>query len=73
MAYAGQEQRYYNNRMIIDACRPYDQRDTFPAVARVTEAEAKSLRDRWPELFDAQGKVRKDVRQAGKVPAEVGR
>jgi UbiD family decarboxylase len=73
MAYAGKEQRYYNNRMIIDACRPYDQRDTFPAVARVTEAEAKDLRARWPELFDAQGKVRKDVRQAGHVPAEVGR
>ena len=32
MAYAGDEgPRYYNNRMIIDACRPYDRLDDLPA------------------------------------------
>jgi UbiD family decarboxylase len=72
MAYAGAEQRYFNNRMIIDACRPYDRRTTFPAVARVSLDEAADLRTRWPELFDAQGKVRRDARQASHAPAEVG-
>jgi UbiD family decarboxylase len=70
MAYAGEGARYYNNRMIIDACRPYDRLKTFPAVARVSAAEAQDLRARWPMLFDAQGKVRKDVRQASRAPAE---
>ena len=58
--------RYYNNRMIIDACRPYEQLDTFPAVARKTQAEADELRARWPELFTADGKVRKEVRRASR-------
>ena len=41
MAYAGDGgQRYYNNRMIIDACRPYDRLATFPPVARKTQAES---------------------------------
>jgi 4-hydroxy-3-polyprenylbenzoate decarboxylase len=69
MAYAGEEQRYFNNRMIIDACRPYDRRNTFPAVARVSLDEAKDLRTRWPELFDTQGKVRRDARQVSHAPA----
>jgi 4-hydroxy-3-polyprenylbenzoate decarboxylase len=71
MAYAGEEQRYFNNRMIIDACRPYDRRNTFPAVARVSLDEAKDLRTRWPELFDSQGKVRRDAREVSHAPAEV--
>jgi UbiD family decarboxylase len=58
MAYAGEEGRYFTNRMIIDACRPYDRRNTFPAVARVTEAEAVDLRAKWPELFTPDGKAR---------------
>ena len=37
--------------MIIDACRPYDRLKTFPPVARKSEAEAKELREKWPELF----------------------
>ena len=65
MAYAGDGgQRYYNNRMIIDACRPYDRLDTFPPVARKTQAEADELRAQWPELFTPDGKVRKGVRKA---------
>ena len=60
MAYAGEGPRYYNNRMIIDACRPYDRLQSFPAVARVSEDEATDLRARWPELFGADGKVRRE-------------
>jgi hypothetical protein len=73
MAYAGEGPRYFNNRMIIDACRPYDRLETFPAVARCTMAEAADLRARWPELFDAAGKVRKDARQASRAPVPAGR
>ena len=31
-----------------------------------TKAEADELRARWPELFTPDGKVRKDVKRAGK-------
>ena len=34
---------FFNDRLIIDACRPYDRRQTFPAVARVTPDEAVAL------------------------------
>ena len=63
MAYAGEAGggRYYNNRMIIDACRPYDRLDSFPAVVRKTQEEAQEMRARWPELFTPDGKVRKGV------------
>jgi 4-hydroxy-3-polyprenylbenzoate decarboxylase len=64
MAYAGEGPRYYNNRMIIDACRPYDRLETFPKVARKTQEEATELRNQWPELFTSDGKVRKDVKRA---------
>ena len=63
MAYAGDAGggRYYNNRMIIDACRPYDRLDSFPAVVRKTQEEAQEMREKWPELFTPDGKVRKGV------------
>jgi UbiD family decarboxylase len=68
MAYAGDgnSARYYNNRMIIDACRPYDRLSTFPAVARKSEEEAKELRERWPELFTPEGKARKEGTRASR-------
>ncbi len=72
MAYAGEGQRYYNNRMIVDACRPYDRQKTFPAVARVALEEARELRGRWPELFDGQGQVRRAARLAARAAAPVG-
>ncbi len=65
MAYGGKSGGFYNNRMIIDACRPYDRLRTFPALARVDSNEAAGLRARWGGLFAADGKVRRDVRQAG--------
>ena len=61
MSYAGEGPKYYNNRMIIDACRPYDRLETFPPVARTSEEDAKKLRERWPELFTPEGKARKDA------------
>jgi 4-hydroxy-3-polyprenylbenzoate decarboxylase len=63
MAYAGDGggARFYNNRMIIDACRPYDRLDSFPPVVRKTQEEAQAMRAQWPELFTPDGKVRKGV------------
>lgn len=60
MAYAGDGEgpRYYNNRMIIDACRPYDRIETFPEVVRTTDDDAAQLRSRWPGLFGADGKAK---------------
>ena len=67
MAYGGEGARYFNNRMIIDACRPYDRLGSFPAVARESEAHASELRARWPELFTADGKARKEPTRASRV------
>ena len=60
MAYAGDGEgpSYYNNRMIIDACRPYHRLDTFPEVVRTSDDDAAELRSRWPELFGADGKAK---------------
>jgi 4-hydroxy-3-polyprenylbenzoate decarboxylase len=65
MAYAGSGPAYFNNRMIIDACRPYDRLATFPSVARASASEAAALRARWPELFGGDGKVQREPRRVG--------
>jgi 4-hydroxy-3-polyprenylbenzoate decarboxylase len=62
----GGGQGYFNDRMIIDACRPYDRLATFPPVARITPQEAAELRGRWAELFGADGSVARDVRSASR-------
>jgi len=36
-------------------------------------AEADELRARWPELFGADGKVRRDARRVSHAPAEATR
>jgi 4-hydroxy-3-polyprenylbenzoate decarboxylase len=62
MAYAGEEgKNYYNNRMIIDACRPYDRLKTFPAVVGTAPEEAERLRRRFPDLFGPDGKIRREA------------
>ena len=68
MVYAGETgPRNYNNRMIIDACRPYDRLSTFPAVARKTQEEAQELRARWPELFTGDGKAKREPTSVSRV------
>ena len=68
MAYAGETgPRNYNNRMIIDACRPYDRLSTFPAVARKTQEEAQELRARWPELFTGDGRAKREPTSVSRV------
>jgi 4-hydroxy-3-polyprenylbenzoate decarboxylase len=62
MAYAGEEGKaYYNNRMIIDACRPYDRLKTFPTVVGTSPEEAQRLRSHYPALFGPDGKVRREA------------
>jgi 4-hydroxy-3-polyprenylbenzoate decarboxylase len=63
MAYGGQAGVFFNNRMIIDACRPFERLKTFPALARADAQEAAGLRARWGDLFGADGKVCRDARQ----------
>lgn len=59
MAYAGEDGRsFYNNRMLIDACRPSDRLKTFPTMVRTSETAAQRLRRRFPDLFGLDGKVR---------------
>ena len=72
MAYAGEGQRYFNNRMIIDACRPYDRLQSFPAVARTGEADARDLRARWPELFTREGAARREATRVSHVQVPAG-
>ncbi len=66
MAYQGDGPGWFNDRLIIDACRPYDRRATFPAVARVTAEEATDLRHRWPILFGPDGKALSEARSANR-------
>lgn len=67
MAYAEGEGAYVNNRMIIDACRPYARRASFPAVARTTPVVAERARAAWPQLFTPDGKARQEAVQVGRT------
>jgi UbiD family decarboxylase len=60
MAYGGDEERhsYFNDRLVIDACRPYDRLKSFPAVVGTSEADRERLRERWPGLFAPDGKIK---------------
>jgi 4-hydroxy-3-polyprenylbenzoate decarboxylase len=43
--------RAFNARMVIDACRPYEQLDTFPKVATTSKELADAVRAKYPELY----------------------
>ena len=45
------EQRQFNNRVIIDACIPFERRKTFPKVATTSPELKKKTMDKWPQLF----------------------
>jgi 4-hydroxy-3-polyprenylbenzoate decarboxylase len=64
MAYQGDGPGFFNDRAIIDACRPFDRIKTFPAVARLTRDEATDVRARWPSLFTPTGDVDREARLA---------
>ncbi len=70
MAYSSDGQFYYNNRMLIDACRPYHRLGTFPPVARKTPEEARELRARWPQLFTPDGKARPESTHVSRLASD---
>jgi 4-hydroxy-3-polyprenylbenzoate decarboxylase len=43
--------RLYNSRMVIDACIPYERRDTFPTVAQTSPRLAAEVRAKYPHLY----------------------
>jgi 4-hydroxy-3-polyprenylbenzoate decarboxylase len=40
-----------NSRMVIDACKPYERIETFPAVAQTSRELAAKVRAKYPELY----------------------
>lgn len=51
MAYP-RESPMFNARMIIDACRPWERRETFPAVAENSKEFRAKIIEKWSHLFD---------------------
>jgi UbiD family decarboxylase len=43
----------YNSRAIIDACRPYERKDTFPRVAQSDPAYLRDVMARWGGVIGA--------------------
>lgn len=42
----------FNSRAVIDACIPFERRDTFPKVAESDPAYLQSVFDRWSSVLD---------------------
>ena len=41
----------YNTRAVIDACRPFEKRDSFPRVAQSSPRRVRETVAKWKELF----------------------
>jgi 3-polyprenyl-4-hydroxybenzoate decarboxylase len=46
----------YSSRVIIDACRPFEHRTTFPPVAASSPELLRRVRNKWGHLFDDSGR-----------------
>jgi len=49
MSYSHEDPR--NSRVVVDACKPFKRRDTFPIVARNSEALEKRIREKFGDLL----------------------
>jgi 4-hydroxy-3-polyprenylbenzoate decarboxylase len=49
MAYGHDDPR--NARIVIDACRPWNRRDTFPTVARSSKELDDRIRAKWAHVL----------------------
>jgi hypothetical protein len=49
MAYASDDPR--NARIVIDACRPWSRRGTFPKVARSSKELDDKIRAKWAHVL----------------------
>jgi len=45
------ETRNLNSRMVIDACKPWGRRETFPVVARSSKALDERIRAKWAHVL----------------------
>jgi 4-hydroxy-3-polyprenylbenzoate decarboxylase len=50
MAYP-RDKPMFNNRIVVDACRPFERRDTFPLVVEAGPALKKTVIDKWKNLL----------------------
>jgi UbiD family decarboxylase len=46
-----EDSRQLNNRMVIDACRPFENREAFPPVATTSPGLKAEIMEKFPELF----------------------
>ena len=46
-----EEERRLNARMVIDACRPWTRRDSFPKVARTTPGWMRGSAPKWEKVL----------------------
>jgi 4-hydroxy-3-polyprenylbenzoate decarboxylase len=46
------DDKYHNNRAIIDACIPFERLETFPKVAQTSRALAEEMRAKFPDAFE---------------------
>ncbi|MBI76820.1 MAG: hypothetical protein CMM53_03425 [Rhodospirillaceae bacterium] len=46
------EDTLYNTRVVINACRPYERIETFPAVAQTSPELAAEVRKKFPKVFE---------------------
>ncbi|HEV8281257.1 MAG TPA: hypothetical protein VGQ02_05330, partial [Candidatus Limnocylindrales bacterium] len=49
MAYGPEDPR--NARVVIDACKPWARRDSFPIVARSSREVDESIRAKWAHVL----------------------
>lgn len=45
------DDKIFNNRMIIDACRSFERLETFPDVATTSPELKKKIQEKWKDLF----------------------
>lgn len=49
---AESSERAYNSRVVIDACIPFERRESFPKVAQTSRKLAAEVRAKFPGVFD---------------------
>ena len=46
-----EEERVFNSRVVIDACIPWERRETFSPVVKPSEELRKKATEKWKDLF----------------------
>jgi UbiD family decarboxylase len=52
------EGKFFNNRMILDACRSFERKNTFPPVVECSDEAKQQVKTKWPDLFTPQAGYR---------------